>query len=469
MACSGGDGGDSGAQGPAGGGGSATGPDGAGAEGPEGGASGSSDAAWPPADAFGEAGGEGAPSDEIRLDWKSLPPVGPKREARHNWTVVWLRGTPVEMGRQHGQLLHDELSWALSSSSYVKNIVLMLPAAKALGLDKLARNNSYPQIVSECEGMVQTAGDVGWTMDLCLLVSFGDVIIEATSTTGPGCSQFVVGNSATPDGRVLHGRLLDWTQVDLLLRYPVVFVRQPDGEIPHAVVGFPGNLSPYSGMNAEGLSIGSNEVQPASAAEKAKQGHSHVQMLGRLLASASTLDQALATIQGEKHMSAEAFGIAYGPGRDGAAVEMTAAHLGVRRMADGNVFLTNHFVAQETQNADGPSSSSSTLRFERLAQLLTPSVPGSRHGAVDRDEAVRIVRDRVNPSTKQESPAGTFDDNGSLATNGALYAMVFEPGALRIWVAAGAVPVPEQPFVGFSLAELLGAKSYPAVTPEVIK
>ena len=40
-------------------------------------------------------------------EWK---PIAPHREDRGPIKVVWLRGTPYEMGYQHGQLLHDEIA-----------------------------------------------------------------------------------------------------------------------------------------------------------------------------------------------------------------------------------------------------------------------------------------------------------------------------------------------------------------------
>lgn len=76
------------------------------------------------------------------------------------------------------------------------------------------------------------------------------------------------------------------------------------------------------------------------------------------------------------------------------------------------------------------------------------------------------MRDRVNPRTGEESPAGEIDDGASLATNGALYQVVFAPESLSFWVAAGHLPVPSQPFVGFNLGEMLGREGY--VTPSTL-
>ncbi|HUT77499.1 MAG TPA: C45 family peptidase, partial [Polyangia bacterium] len=339
---------------------------------------------------------------------------------------------------------------------------------------------SYPAVIEECQGMVDAAGDVGWTMDVCLLLNFGDVLVEflgdlipfvgSPPRLAPGCSQFVARGSATADGRVYHGRILDWSDIDFLLAFPVVFVRQPETGHPHAVIGFPGNLSPYSGINAAGLSMASNESDPLDGGQHDLSGHSHVQMLGMLLRFAGTLDEARQAILEQDHMTVEQFGIADGPGADGAAFEMTATTIGARGMADDVVWLTNHFVASETAGLDvDPAGPSSLLRFDRLGQLLALDGIHTRHGEIDPQVAVEIMRDRVNPYTFEISSTSDFDNDSSLATNGALYQIVFSPQDGCFWAAAGAIPVPLQPFVGFCLPELLGLPGAPMPEPLVIE
>jgi len=47
----------------------------------------------------------------------------------------------------------------------------------------------------------------------------------------------------------------------------------------------------------------------------------------------------------------------------------------------------------------------------------------------------------------------------------AIYQAVFDTKDLLFWVAAGAIPVPEQPFQCFSLGELLGYEDAAACVP----
>jgi len=53
---------------------------------------------------------------------------------------------------------------------------------------------------------------------------------------------------------------MDWNQIDYIVQNPTVFVRQPTGGVAHVTIGFPGNISPYQGMNAAGITVATNRV-----------------------------------------------------------------------------------------------------------------------------------------------------------------------------------------------------------------
>ncbi|MGI6393552.1 MAG: C45 family autoproteolytic acyltransferase/hydrolase [bacterium] len=407
-------------------------------------------------------------------DWS---PVKPKKEEKGIFKIVWLKGTPYEMGFQHGTLLKEELQNGLLNSKYIKDLKWQISLATLAKIDDMARINSYPDIVEECEGMVAAAGDIGWTIELCLIANFGDVIVEWIDTINPfyatlkkpGCSQFIVSNEATSDGRTYHGRLLDWDEVDFLLWYPTIFVRQPSDGLPHVYIGFPGNLSPYSGMNIAKISGASNESDPFDIKQQNSSGRSHVQMLGQALKRFSSLDEINTFILNEKHMSVEQFGFADAVNKRGANFEMTAKAVAKRELKNGAVWLANHFVDPSTKDLDkDPTGESSLKRYKRLEQFLTPESEHSVLGTLNPATMVNILRDRIDPDTMIESPLGTLDDDKSLATNGAIYAIIFDPGNLFFWVAAGKIPVPEEPFVGFSLGELLEISNAKPVKPAVL-
>lgn len=137
-------------------------------------------------------------------------PVPPHREDRGSIKVVWLQGTPYEMGYQHGKLLYNEI--ASVGTKVLEGLKL---AGKEMGLAKLAMRRSFPDVVEECKGLVDAAKDVGMTMDTCMMAAFGDVYQELFTYVLPKvlfpdcCSTFVAAGQATVDGRLYFGRSLD--------------------------------------------------------------------------------------------------------------------------------------------------------------------------------------------------------------------------------------------------------------------
>lgn len=397
-----------------------------------------------------------------------------RRETRGRFTLVWLHGTPYEMGYQQGKLLHTELKAALD---YINNdIVLsnMETVAKSMGILDLAYSNSYPDVLEECRGLTDATRDIGFTMDKCLVLNFGDVLMEfildgmPTKKYQPGCSGIIVSGGATPDGKLYHGRILDWDKIQYILDYPVIFIRKPSDGIAHAYIGFPANLSPYQGINAAGISVSSNEAHPFDQSHHDLTGRSHVQMLGQILKKTRTLEEVKTYIKNEDHMTTEIFVVADGNNKAGAIFEMTAKVVGIRELnSDGLVYVTNHFLAPEAKNADKePTKEANLLRYDRLEQLLKPQGHAdSLYGQLDPAGVIKVMRDRINPWDGTESPLSEFDNGKSLATYGALFQIVFDPKNLFFWVAAGALPVPQQTFVGFSLGELLGLPGAKPVTP----
>lgn len=380
----------------------------------------------------------------------------PGVEQRGPVWVLRLKGSFYEMGRQHATLMRDAL---LEGVAYIEasELGLLEPMMKTLGFLDEAHAQSYDSIFEECRGMADVLGAEGWTLDRCLSLAYGDVFLEHLKSGGPGCSQFVVTGPGTVDGVLVHGRNMDWDRIEYLLKYPVVIVRHPEGRIPYAVVGFPGCVAPYNGINAAGLSVASNEANSDNDVDRV--GRSHVQMIAEVLGTATGLAEARAFFEAQDHMTAEILVVADGAHDTAAVFEMSASHLGVREMGEeGVVFATNHFVHPDMvayHLAYGPEKSSMT-RYQRLAQLLPPAGEATRYGTYDKAQAVRVLRDRHNPYTGEDAAEDVFDGAGTIANNGNIWSIVFVPGRGEFFVAAGAVPIPMNPYFGFSMGELLG-------------
>ncbi|MBW4464620.1 MAG: C45 family peptidase [Pegethrix bostrychoides GSE-TBD4-15B] len=406
---------------------------------------------------------------------QSIPqPVASHRADRGNIKVVWLQGTAYEMGFQHGTLLHDEIA-----SMGEKIIDSLDIAGRGLGLSRLAERRSSPEIAEECRGLADATADLGMTYDSCMALAFGDVFQELFLYTVPvlmfndGCAQFAAAGAATADGRLYHGGTLDNDKkpISYWINNSTVFVRQPNGEIPHVFIGVPGMVWPNAGLNDEGLSIALDTAHPNSLDDlNLEAGGSNVLMMGEIMRRARSLDDAIEIFEANPRMRANLILVGDGKAKRAGVFELLGDTFALRELDEnGVVFMTNHFASAELEARDKqPHEDSSVTRFERFKQLLEPGGVDSQYGQIDPTTMVRILRDRTNPFTQEVSPLSLYDDNASPGGNGSMRQVTFDPERKLFWIAAGQPPVPENPFVCFSLDELLGRPKATACDPPAI-
>lgn len=392
-------------------------------------------------------------------------PVPAHKEKRGNINVVWLQGTPYDMGYQHGQLLRDEIA-SLGDTT----LGILRFAGRGLALANVSKGRSFPYAAEECRGMADAAGNIGMTYEACMVLAYGDVYQDAFGYTLPqvllweGCSQFVATNEASRDGYLYHGSTVDsGTPIDYIINNPVVFVRQPNDGLPHAFVTYPGVVWPNSGLNVAGITLGLDTALAASTDELSFTGASNVQLMAQVLQGATTFDEVIDYFASQPRVRPNIIMTTDGKSKQAGVMEFTGQNFAVRPLQDNGVlYTTNHFALPEMYDKQASPNDSSLLRFKRYEQLLEPDGLATLYGEVDPQAMTQILRDRTNPETLTPSPFTVFDDNASPGGNGAHRQATFDPGRLHLWVAAGPPPVPENPFVCFSLKELL---NFPDATP----
>jgi hypothetical protein len=399
----------------------------------------------------------------LPADWQ---PVAPHRKDQGIIKVVWLQGTPYEMGYQHGQYLHDEIA---SLGSDVMGALRF--AGRGLALGRFAAHRSYPELAQECQGLTDATQDIGMTIEACMVLAYGDVYQAIFGTALPdvlfwdGCAQWVATGDATVDGRLYHGSTLDNNEkpVNYIMNNPVVFVRQPNDGLPHVFITYPGMIWPNWGLNAAGITVGLDTVH-AAPNELSFEGGSNVQIMAQILNTATSFAEARQIMDSQPRVHANLIMITDGKSKEAGAFEFTGRHLGVRELQDnGVVYVTNHIVLEEMFDRQRfPVSQSSLTRFDRFAQLMEPDGVSSLYGNIDPAAMAKIGRDRTNPNTLEASPSDVFDDDASPGGNGSLRQGIYDPDKLLLWVAAGQPPVPDNPFVCFSLGEML---NFPDATP----
>jgi hypothetical protein len=393
----------------------------------------------------------------LPADWQ---PVPPHREDYGILKVVWQAGTPYEMGYQHGQYLHGEIA---SLGNEVLGLLRL--TGRGLGLARFASHYSFSDVIEECRGLSAATQDIGMTPEACMVLAYGDVYQELFGHTLPnmlfweGCSQWVAAGAATVDGRLYHGSTLDndGEPLDYILNNPVIFVRQPQVGLPHVFITYPGAVWPNWGVNVAGISLGLDSLKPYSADEIFLQGHSDVQIMAQILRTATQFSEVQQTMADYPSVRANLIMATDGKSQEAGVFEVVGQHLGLRELPESGVlYATNHSVLDAMFGKQQlPPNDSTLIRFQRFAQLMEPGGSHSLHGHIDPAAMAVIGRDRTHPHTLESSPLDVFDDDASPGGNGSLRQGLYDPEKGLIWVAAGEVPVPENPFVCFSLGEML--------------
>jgi hypothetical protein len=411
------------------------------------------------------------------LNWQPVEgtwqPTPPKREDFGKIKVVWLQGTPYEMGYQHGELLHDEIA---TMGREVINTLNFF--GRALGLERLSRRRSFPGVFDECRGLTDATADIGMTIEACMVLALGDVYQAYFGSELPdvlfydGCAHFVASGEATVDGRFYQGWTLDNNggPVAYWAEHPTILVRQPNNGIPHVFITVPGMIWPNGGFNAEGVIVSNNTSHPAVFDDLDLFGWSTIQIMSQVTQFARNYDEAADIIATHSRMRSNLVIVSDAKSERAGVFELLGVEMGVRELDDnGLLYMTNHFADPDFVNRDRPNQSSFN-RFLSFQQMLEPDGVRSRFGDINPEVAVEILRDRTNPNTFEVSPWDVKDDDASIGGNGSHRQVVFDPTGLRFWMTNSEVeqPIPESPFVCFSMRNLLGlSNAEPCLEPAI--
>ena len=169
--------------------------------------------------------------------------------------VLHLKGTPHEMGVQHGTLLKDDIREQVRFLFDVKakefkpevlGVKVPLDAKRMiLAISETQKQYAPAKYYEEMRGIAEGAG-----MKLEEIVA-ANFIPEMFH-----CSGFALSGSATKDGTLYHGRILDYGCDWRLQDHAVLVVAEPEGSIPFVNVTYAGFIGSVTGMNAKKVSIG---------------------------------------------------------------------------------------------------------------------------------------------------------------------------------------------------------------------
>jgi len=240
-------------------------------------------------------------------------------------------------------------------------------------------------------------------------------------------------NSATADGTLYHGRVLDYAVDWRLQEHAVTLVAEPDGGTPFVNVTFAGFIGSVTGMNAAHVSIG----------EMGGRGLGHWNgapmafLMREALETAGDLDAAVRVFRDNPRTCQYFFVIADGKSNRAAGMEASWNRFELIRPGQAHPLLPDPVPDCVILSAG-----------ERYKELVRRVKAG--FGGFTAEKALRLM-DRP------------------VAMKSNLHDVLFEPKTTRFWVAVAGKngePAATQPYARFQLSELLKRRPDPN-SPEI--
>ena len=346
------------------------------------------------------------------------------------YPVLHLKGTPYEMGYQHGILFKDHVR---ENAKYLLDVkgeqqtlewgpVRVKPRALIETSFRL-KSDSCPTVIWKKFG--------GWRKARACRKRTPGWPISSRRCSTAAVSPLM--NSATKDGTLYHGRVLDYAIDWRLQEHAVLIVAEPQGGIPFVNVTYAGFVGSVTGMNARHVSIG----EMGGSGIGHWEGVPMTWLVRDALERAETLDDAIRIFRDSPRTCQYFYVIA--DAKTNRAVGMEASW---------NAFFTIE-PGQHHPMLPKPVKDTVLLsagdRYDELARRAQAG-----HGAFTAETAIRLM-DRP------------------VAMKSNLHNVLFEPKSTRLWVAnAGAdlQPAAEREYHAFQLTELLARKPDPAA-PEL--
>ncbi len=162
--------------------------------------------------------------------------------------ILW--GTPEEIGMAHGKLLAQESNRCIDSVLYAFGTVQTVVTGRWF---REELQNAYARLKPHIPERHKVE-----TRALASSLNMDPDLIEAVNVFPElfHCSGFALYGKATKDGKLYHGRVLDYMTKIGLQDSATTFIVAPQGMIPFANVGYAGFIGSVSGMNREKISLG---------------------------------------------------------------------------------------------------------------------------------------------------------------------------------------------------------------------
>lgn len=340
-------------------------------------------------------------------------------EEINGYKVLHVKGTPYEMGYQHGMLLKESVRKNMQTLLEIKGEQSLVEVAglkvKPRGVIETIIQVQKPFVpekyTQEMDGL---AAGAGLKPEDIRAANFIPELFH--------CSGFSIAGDVTADGKLYHGRVLDYGVDWGLQEHAVLIVAEPKDGIPFVNVSYAGFIGSVTGMNVRNISIG--EMGGGGIGNWA--GVPMAQLMREVIETTDTLDEAIAVFTDNPRTCEYYYVIADGKTKQSVGMAATWEKVEVIKAGDTHPLLPH-----------------------AVANCALLSVGDRYH------ELVRRVKAGAGKFTA-ESALSLMDRPVAMQSN--LHNVLFEPETTRFWVANAAEdgsPAAQQPYYAFQLTDLL--------------
>jgi tetratricopeptide (TPR) repeat protein len=401
-------------------------------------------------------------------------------EKREDLYILHLKGSPYEVGYQHGILMSEEIKQGAANfyadpinggrKSYsLKNLLIKLYLNKKV-YNPIEKAQSK-ELIEQLKGIADGSGvpyniifkanhhtTVSMVMTPVIikqhLKKFNNLGINVGA-----CSTFVATKEATINGSTIVGRNTDYGGIEKWPKYQTISFVEPEEGFKYVQIGTAGIIMWAPGMNEKGIVVCAHymiydDILP--------NGLSIAAFTDEFLRKAEYLDDALTILNNNPRGVSCGFVITDGKTKDAFAAEVSTGNATIRRMENNRIVMTNMAVSEEKRKIDFVSkfhlNEGCPGRYRRIMQLIDDN-----YGKIDYNKAAEFMGDHIRFTTGTERCA-----YGIVGVDDNVNSMVFSPEELKLWVAAGPAPVCNNPYIGFDFnQEMNGNQS--KISPEVLE
>ena len=349
-----------------------------------------------------------------------------KRYTKAGITVVYLTGTPYEIGFAHGKLCKNEIMDAHQYCWDAYDKLKNTPDGKWLPLSRSLEGYIPEEYIAEMKGIADGAG-----------IEYDKILFLNTLVTISEHSKCFAFSFRQIESNIITVRQIDISNRIPLWKKMILYIIKPQKGYGFAALLNPGWVSGETGMNEKGVTVSENNIH----IRQTQWDVMPIDHLSRkLLQYSQSVDDAGMILRKQKSYPAK---LIFTSNKKTASIfEFANKEIASIYMNNGYLAMANHACMIPSKNITSPS----TKRLDFGNQFLKENFED-----MDIEKAIELVRTsriswRWNPVVHNRQ------------------SIIFSPATLDFWIAippeSDYIPASYGPYVGFNLRQELNGKGH---------